>query len=410
MAPKKPTKKTATDEAPEIKEGSATHAAPVAKVSAKDGKDEPDFVESASEIVPTFIRTGCMLFDFAISNGRGMPVGGCIVMYSNPGGGKTTLSMDVIRKLIKRHEVAGIPYRVVYIDSEASKSLVDNMGLTDYCVNKTILYKSGQTSFKQLEAMSLAIEAGKPKYKDVKLLAIDSLNYIICEKEKENSIEKGDFGNNASARTKFLRIRLSALKTLGVSIMLICQVRTNTNAGLFGDPKKIAASDADLHFADVIMKVSAAESASNKGIEKVKIKTLTGVGQEEITSGYIISIKSTGSPRKNRYNKLPEVKGFCEPGFGIDNLYNIKEVLENAGYIKISGSGAKGVVGIAPELIACTDDTIPEELRLFQFNKWVRNNMGQIMDFIVQKVLYRVTADSVAIHNMCRAITEEDYK
>jgi RecA/RadA recombinase len=398
----KPKKKTEAEKAEQ----------PVKVAPKKEDKFDDGIVYDTTDdkLSTTFIRTGCMLFDLACSNGEGLPVGGAVVLFSEPGGGKTTITMDVLRRVIERHIAASIPYRAVYVDTESSKGLLNNMGLAKYCKDQTIMYKSGQTSYKELEKISLAILNKSPKYKDVKLLIIDSLNYVVCEKEITDSIEKGDFGNNASARTKFLKIRLAALKAAGVTVILICQVRANQNvANMFADPKKIAASDADLHFADVIMKLSPAESASNKGIEKVKLKTYIDEGTAEITSGYIISAKTKGKPCKNRYIQLPVVKGVCEPGYGIDNVFSIKQILDNTGYIRISGTGAKGIVKVSPDLIACTSDTIPEEVTLFQFNKWCRNNTYEIMDFMISRDIYRVTESSEYIHNTARQAVEEDY-
>ena len=64
---------------------------------------DKDFITDENEFITTYQETGVIGFDLAISNGRGLPVGGCILMYSAPGSGKSTLLnlMAGIEKLTK---------------------------------------------------------------------------------------------------------------------------------------------------------------------------------------------------------------------------------------------------------------------------------------------------------------------
>ena len=70
------------------------------------------------------------------------------------------------------------------------------------------------------------------------LLVVDSIAALDCliNLNSEHASDKADMGNRAKAMDKMLRTRNGAWEELGMSVILINQLRANLKAGLFGDP------------------------------------------------------------------------------------------------------------------------------------------------------------------------------
>ena len=62
-----------------------------------------------------FIETGNIGFDLALSNGKGIPVGASVLLWADPGCGKSTILADVSKRLLKRSKKNNIPFKVLYI-------------------------------------------------------------------------------------------------------------------------------------------------------------------------------------------------------------------------------------------------------------------------------------------------------
>ena len=60
-----------------------------------------------------FIETGNIGFDLALSNGKGIPVGASVLLWADPGCGKSTILADVSKRLLKRSKKNNIPFKEV---------------------------------------------------------------------------------------------------------------------------------------------------------------------------------------------------------------------------------------------------------------------------------------------------------
>ena len=87
-----------------------------------------------------FISTGNIGFDFALSEGRGLPLGASILLWADPGCGKSTLLADISRRLLDIHKSKDQPFKVLYIAAEGSRELMVSMGLQEYMKSKDFIY------------------------------------------------------------------------------------------------------------------------------------------------------------------------------------------------------------------------------------------------------------------------------
>ena len=72
-------------------------------------QENKKYLESLADPDPdtSFIETGNIGFDMALSNGLGLPIGSSVLLWAAPACGKTTLFADVSKRLIKIHKSKG---------------------------------------------------------------------------------------------------------------------------------------------------------------------------------------------------------------------------------------------------------------------------------------------------------------
>lgn len=284
------------------------------------------FAKSSQDLVPEFIETGNIGLDMALSNGRGLPIGGCVIFYSAPGAGKSTLTADALRRILTKYEKEDLPYRALYIDIEGSNDLLYKTGLAKFIDEEhghRLLYQGGYTNFEDLEEMCKGIIKGDKGYEDVKLVVIDSLTMLMSEQEENKDLNAGDFGTANRIRNTFYRKYVSVMKDLGISFIFISQQRANQNAGLFGDPKKSALADGDNHIADIILKLSKSEGGSRTEIKKQDTQVSTSEKAVKLSPNFITKI----SKSKNRYVNMPEIEILCTYGRGVQNKFILNTML-----------------------------------------------------------------------------------
>lgn len=360
-------------------------------------KLEVAFAKSSADFNTTFIETGNIGFDMAVSNGRGLPSNGCVLLHSEPGAGKSTICADAIRRILTRCHKENIPFKVIYIDIEGSTEMLRKMGLAKFVDDEygnRLLYKCGYTNFAEIEAISNGIMSGEEEYKDVKLIVIDSITMVTTKQEEESDLEKGDFGTANRIRNAWYKRQVALLKSLGVSLLLISQERVKQNTGpvnMYADKNKSATSVGDEHYADVIIKLTKIESASNNGIEKQKVKSLTSTEVVELTPVFLTKLKSS----KNRYNRLGDIKILVAFGKGVLNKYILNIILEQAKLAKNTGSARKPARWVDEELLAYVGVDYNNNGSDAEYHNWLKSNVAKITEFLKMKDLYHSLADDV---------------
>lgn len=368
---------------------------------------DKEFLQTEEDFIQHFQETGVFGFDLAVSNGRGLPIGGCVLMYSAPGSGKSTLCADIARKLLQKNEDAGIPYKCLYIDIEGgSKGLALNNGLNRFVTEehgRRLLYRRSKcTTWNDIEQMFRDILSGEEHVKDVKLVIIDSITTIMSEAQadRKSDINKGDFGTSAKDRYILFNKYLLDLKDKGVSFILIAQQRTKQGASMFEDQKKAATADGDEHIVDVILKLSRSGGGNNVETKKVEVMSAVTGDKDKISEQFFCTITS---PTKNRYFAAANAKVpvLVRIGKGIVNRYTIKNMLETYGYLKVGGSAQKRKITIVPELVDYVDsqsgrDPFVQECSLPEANTWIGFNGELIKDWLKSKDKYTVLRTDTA--------------
>ena len=359
---------------------------------------DKDFITDENEFITTYQETGVIGFDLAISNGRGLPVGGCILMYSAPGSGKSTLCADIAKRLLDKNEKAGNPYQCLYIDIEGgSKGLALNNGLSKYVSaehgRRLIYRRSKRTTWNDVENMFRAILDKDEHVKDVRLVIIDSISAIMSETQADlkADINKGDFGSGAKDRNILFNKYLLELKSKGVSFLLIAQQRQKQGASAFEDQKRAATADGDDHIVDCILKLSRSQGGNNADVKKVEVLSAATGEKAKIAPRFLCTIQA---PSKNRFcADLSPVPVLVKVGKGIQNWYTIKKMLETYKLLKNQGSANAPRYVLNEKVVNYVGEPFEQECNKEVCQKWIANHVTGIKEFFKSVDLYHLTVD-----------------
>lgn len=360
-----------------------------------------ELVESNSdyESDTKYIETGNIGFDMVLTNGLGIPVGSSILLWAEPGCGKTTLSADTSKRLINIHKAKGEEFKVLYIDVEGSKELFNKMGLRKYtgkefiCIDVETLAKlkgkDGESYIMKWRTIEMLLEkvlSGKDeRLRGVKFIIIDSVNNVLSDQNEKNSIADGDFGTRSRERANFYSKYLPQCKAKGISVLLLSQIRQKQDAGMnpYAEKKRAAVSDADLHNVDIIIKCK--PNKSHK--ENVKLIEETTFGVDKCSEKYIMELDPTSSSCKNRYDRTHKCEIMIEKGVGVCNYYVLRKLLvfhkflkENSGWYTFT------------EPLCQAFDFPNTKLRKDDVDKLISEKPGPLVSFLKEVGCYSVTA------------------
>lgn len=339
--------------------------------------------EAAKKDKPTqFIETGNVGFDLALTDGKGLPMGDSILLWARPGCGKTTVVVDVCKRLIKKHKEIGEPFKVLYIAIENSRGLMSALGMDEYIESGDFIYVARGLCWRQVETFYEAALGGYGPYEGVRLIVIDSINNVLSDQNVKNSCADGDFGTKARERSGFYSKYLPRCKEKEISSIFISQVRRKQQATSFEDPNKAAVSDPDLHNVDIILKCTA--STNNTDASKVEEETIFGKDKKALK--YIFKMDSKATDCKNRHVQGNCVELLFEKGKCVWNYYVIGKLLEGHKLVK---SYTGGWWSFSPEI--CEAFGLPEgKLRRAEFNKIAQEHAGDFVALLKKMGKYKV--------------------
>ena len=152
----------------------------------------------------------------------GFPVGRMIEFFGEEGGGKTTTALDAVKN-------AQIKFKnkrqILYIDVEntLNEDWAKTLGVD---VKKLKFMRPQQQSAEEiLEIAIQAISTG-----EVGLLVIDSIGFLIGQKELDGSLEDKQFCGISDVLTKFCKRVTPLLVKYNASIICINQIREDINS------------------------------------------------------------------------------------------------------------------------------------------------------------------------------------
>ena len=350
-------------------------------------QENKKYLESLADPDPdtSFIETGNIGFDMALSNGLGLPIGSSVLLWAAPACGKTTLFADVSKRLIKIHKSKGETFKVLYLAVEGSRELLKKMGLKEYMDSRDFIYVERSFCWRQIEQLYDMVLNNEGAYAGVKLIVIDSVNNVLSDQNVKNSIADGDFGTRSRERSNFYSKYLPLCKAHGINTFMVAQIRQKQDAGTnpYAEKKRAATSDADMHNADIIIKCKA--NTSHK--ETIKLVEKTAFGEDKSVEKYIMELDPTNSSSKNRYDRTHKCEIMIEKGVGACNYYVLRKLLVFHKFLKESSGWYTFTDAI------CDAFEFPKtKLRKDDVDKLLTEKPGQVVSFLKEVGCYSVTA------------------
>lgn len=258
------------------------------------GEEEP----VAVEVIPT----GLLSLDFNIrrpDQARGVPIGGLprgriTELFGSEGGGKSTLSMQVIAKanqICKRY-VALVDVEHTFDEIYAAKLGVD--------VENLIVSQPG-CGEEALDVADTLIKSGA-----VDLVVIDSVAMLTPKAEIEGEIGDSHVGGRARLVTQAISKLVPILQKCDTAVVFINQLREKIGYSGYGDPYDTPCGRSLKHNASLRIEIR------RIGMLKISDKI---VGAR---TRFRVAKNKLGSPFKETQGDLIFGRGFCREGDLID--------------------------------------------------------------------------------------------
>jgi len=280
--------------------------------------------EENPTIVKDWIPTGSRWLDSIVCNGKmaGIPVGKISEICGTESSGKSYMAAQIAANAIKK----GI--KIVYFDSESAidPEFLEKLGVN---INDLIYIQAESTEF-VLES----IEKLLAQFPDERFLFIfDSIANCAT---KENLKREG-FDPQTSMAFQ-ARVVSLGFKKLTIplansesTLLVINQLRTNLNAGLYGDPWFVPSGKALAYACSLIIYLTASKSQKNF------------IHENEDDEGDIIGTSVKATIKKSRFGSYGRVAEFnilwSGEKISIQDEMSWLEVLKSSHFLKGGGAG-----------------------------------------------------------------------
>lgn len=341
--------------------------------------------EAVKQVKPVveFVETGNIGFDFALSDGKGLPVGSSILLWAKPGCGKTTIVADAARRLIQKAKANNEKFKVLYLAVEDSSSLMISLGLGEYMDSGDLIYKAGRFCWRYVETFYSAVLNGYKGYEDIKLIVIDSVNNVLSDQNIKNSVSDGDYGTKSRERSSFYSKFLPLCKEKGITSIFISQIRKKQNVqNQWEDTNRAAVSNVDLHNVDIILKCSSFQDT--KYASKIEEETIFGI--DKVASKCIFRMDSKAPDCKNRYTGGNAVDLLFEKGKCVWNYFIIEKMMIASKLLKASTSGWYAFDEEVQEAFGLPDN----KMRLDEIHGYVQDHVGEFVDLLKKTGNFKV--------------------
>jgi RecA/RadA recombinase len=341
-----------------------------------------------------FKFSSCIPLDLGLTDGKGIPIGVPIMFWAEPGTGKTTIVADMLYRILAKQQ--SLPdkekERVLYVDLEHSANLLCSMGLQKFIDDGTLILCCADINFNDLEGLFTAAIEGVEGFENIKYIVVDSITSVQSQELEDKSVSAGDFGSNAKARSRFYPKYLPKLLEKKITSFWISQVRHNKDAmGPYDSKVKAAVSELDLHYMEIIGKLTKRETGNGE-LAKKKVKTSDG-NEIEVPMMLMLTLKTYGNPCKNRFGRIPEIKMLVEPGKRVINAYNLRLlILTNKLATEVGGKIKKAYIS-TQELadIIENPEIANKELSAKEFNKLLQKNATKLENKLSEQGLFKHT-------------------
>jgi RecA/RadA recombinase len=317
------------------------------------------FQDKADTLGTKFYRTGVLPLDL-VTQGRGLPGGSMINLFSKPKFGKSTVMLDAISNMIEADPV----YNATELLDIEGTSLVIAEGMGLMKDDSKFLYLRPSFYDDLQFATDAWFNAEEPSYR---ILCIDTISAVSPDLEsiRQQGISKASVGLDARIRTGYLKLWHNMIKRTDKIMFIVTQVRANfNNAGWNASPDDMYKSEggyATEHFFDLQIKFIGNSKLSSDDLNQDG--SVGGVGK----SGYMIS-------EKNKFG-VPSVKIPFDLifGKGVSNLLFLKDYfLPWRGNVVSHGSS-----------FVCTHPVTEEEVTVrgrAGLMQWIKDFYGDLKD------------------------------
>ena len=286
------------------------------------------FLKKFSYMKKERMSTGILPLDIVFNNG--FELGGCYAIASKPGGGKSTLILQLCKNLIDAGQ------SVVYLDIEqgVKEEQLKSTGLIDYIepqkkedyprffiTNEIYSYNDAQNAIRDIIELK---KSGKFNYS---MIAADSLSSLVSEQILSGDAEATTMAADARPLSKVIKSIRGPLGVNGITLFNIVQAASNMNMNpmLHGTDDWVAkVSKAIEHAVDALLILEHPQFTKYKIMGKKK----TPEGEVDTEIGYwgkLYTTKARLGLNRIKIN-IPMIAGV-----GADNLMYLEKVLLDTG-------------------------------------------------------------------------------
>lgn len=271
------------------------------------------------------ISTGVLPLDIALNNS--FELGGCYAIASPPGGGKSTLILQICKKMCDEGRF------VFYLDIEQGlkDEQLNGAGLTKYlepingeeyprfqATNMIYSYNDCQNAIRDIIAMK------KEGLCPFDMVVTDSLTTLVSENILEGEAEANTMAADARPLSKVIKSIRGPLGVNGITLFNVVQAASNIGGTMY-DPQWIAKITKALeHAVDALLILEHPQYNSYK----IKGMKKTPDGDVEVEIGYwgkLYTTKARSGLNRIKLN-IPMIAGK-----GADNLMYLQKVLLDTG-------------------------------------------------------------------------------
>ena len=218
--------------------------------------------DSGSKMIVDVIPTGVMGLDLALGVG-GLPKGRIIEIFGPEGGGKTTLSLHVVKEAQKKGGIAA------FVDAEHAldPSRAASIGVDI----KELLISQPDTGEQALEIVETLVRSGA-----VDVIVVDSVAALVPRAEVEGEMGDSFIGLQARLMSQAMRKLSSAISKSHTLVIFINQLREKVGV-MFGNPEVTPGGRALKFYSSVRLDVRRVESITEGQTvtgSRVKVKVV----------------------------------------------------------------------------------------------------------------------------------------
>jgi len=279
--------------------------------------------------MPELQHCSCGLLSLDLALGGGLPRGRVIQLYGPPSSGKSTLAFTFVRAFQHREEPC------LYIDLEGTGQKND-MQRHRLLANDTFNYATPPDGE---EAISMALDAAEY---GAKLVVIDSVPYLRSKDAINKEVGERTFAAVSSLISNNLNKLTHTFRTTNSILLLINQLRANTEAGRYGPSTKPSGGAALQYLSSLSLSITKRQKMDDgSGIISVvradKTKIAAAFQEVELAIYYASGISEV----HDLFNSLSKMNIIQRNG----SYYNLEtEIASALGCEPKLGRGAEGVL------------------------------------------------------------------